>query len=53
MNAQEADILVDGEWLPILITKQKYERELRRSVLKAVEFTFRMADPKQNNLIQV
>ena len=53
MNAQEADILVDGEWLPILITKQKYERELRRSVLKAVEFTFRMADPEQNNLIQV
>lgn len=53
MNAQEADILVDGEWLPILITKQKYERELRRSVLKAVEFSFRMADPEQNNLIQV
>lgn len=53
LNAQEADILVDGEWLPILITKQKYERDFRRSVLKAVEFSFRMADPEQNNLIQV
>ena len=53
MNAQEADVLVDGEWLPILIEKQKYEREFRRSVLKAVEFSFRMADPEQNNLIQV
>lgn len=51
LNAQEADILVDGDWLPILITKQKYERDFRRSVLKAVEFTFRMADPEQNNLI--
>ena len=53
LNAQEADVLVDGEWLPILIEKQKYEREFRRSVLKAVEFSFRMADPEQNNLIQV
>lgn len=53
LNAQEADIYVDGDWLPILITKQKFERELRRSVLKAVEFSFRMADPEQNNLIQV
>lgn len=51
MNAQEADVLVGGDWLPIVITKQKYEREFRRSVLKAVEFSFRMANPEQNNLI--
>lgn len=53
LNAQEADVLVDGEWFPILITKQKFEREFRRSVLKAVEFSFRMADPDQNNMIGV
>ena len=53
VNAQEADILVDGEWLPIVITKQKFEREFRRSLLKAVEFSFRMANPEQNNLISV
>lgn len=53
LNAQETDIYVDGEWLPILITKQKFERELRRSVLKAVEFSFRMADSEQNNLIRI
>lgn len=53
LNAQETDIYVDGEWLPILITKQKFERELRRSVLKAVEFSFRMADSEQNNLIRL
>lgn len=51
LNAQEADILVNGDWLPIVITKQKFEREFRRSVLKAVEFSFRMANPEQNNLI--
>lgn len=53
LNAQETDIYVDGEWLPILITKQKFERELRRSMLKAVEFSFRMADSEQNNLIRL
>lgn len=52
LNAQEVDILIAGEWLPIVITKQKYERELRRSVLKTVEFSFRMANPEQNNLIE-
>lgn len=53
LNAQETDIYIDGEWLPILITKQKFERELRRSVLKAVEFSFRMADSEQNNLMRL
>lgn len=47
LNAQEVEILADGEWLPIVITKQKFERSFRRSVLKAVEFNFTMADPKQ------
>ena len=51
LNAQEVEILVDGEWLPIVITKQKFERSFRRSVLKAVEFSFTMANSEQNNLI--
>ena len=51
LNAQEVEILVDGEWLPIVITNQKFERSFRRSVLKAVEFSFTMANPEQNNLI--
>lgn len=53
LNAQEADILVSGEWLPIVVSKQKYEREFRRSAMSTVELSFRMADPEQNNLIQV
>lgn len=51
LNAQEAEIFVDGEWLPVVITKQKFEREFRRSLLKTVEFSFRMADPENNNLV--
>lgn len=51
LNSQEASILFNDEWLPIVITKQKFEREFRRSVLKTVEFSFRLADPEQNNLI--
>lgn len=50
-NAREAEIWNQGEWLPIVIVKQKYEREFARSVLKAVEVSFRLADPDQNNLI--
>lgn len=51
LNAQEIEILVDGGWYPIVVTKQNYEREFRRSVLKAVEFSFKMANPDQNGLI--
>lgn len=53
LNAQETDIFIEDEWLPIVITKQKNEREFRRSVMSAVEFSFRMADPEQNNLIRL
>lgn len=52
INAQEVQIEADGMWYSIIVTKQSYEREFRRSVLKAVEFSFRMADTDQNNLIE-
>ena len=53
LNAQEAEILAgEGEWLPIVITKQKLERDFRRSVLASVEFSFRLADGTQNGLIE-
>lgn len=53
LNAQEVDILINGDWFSVLITKQKYERDFRKSAMNVVEFSFRMADPEQNNLIQV
>ena len=52
LNAREAEIWSGASWLPIIITKQKLERDFRRSALTTVEFSFRMADPTQNNLIE-
>lgn len=51
MNAQEAQINTDDGWLDIVISKQNFERNFRRNILKAVEFSFKMADPDQNNMI--
>ena len=51
LNTREAEILIDGEWYPIIVSKQNYEREFRKDRLKAVEFSFRFADPDQNGLI--
>ena len=51
LNAREAEILCDDDWLPIVITQQKLERNFRRSALANVEFSFRLADPAQNGLI--
>ncbi len=52
LNAQETEIYSDGRWIPIIITKQNYERSFNRSLLKAVEFSFELADNEQNNLIE-
>lgn len=52
LNAREAEIQTSTGWLPIIITKQKLERDFRRSVLTTVEFSFRLADPTHNNLIE-
>lgn len=51
LNAREVQIRVDNQWLDIVITKQKLERDFRRSALATVEFSFRLADPAQNGLI--
>ena len=51
LNTREAEILIDDEWYPIIVSKQNYEREFRKDRLKAVEFSFRFADPDQNGLI--
>lgn len=51
LNCQEASILVDGTWYDIVITQQNYERDYRKSILKAVEFSFRLADPENSGVI--
>ena len=51
LNTREAEINIDGKWYPIIVSKQNYEREFRKDRLKAVEFSFRFADPDQNGLL--
>ena len=51
LNTREAELYIDGEWYPIIVSKQNYEREFRKDRLKAVEFSFRFADPDQNGIL--
>ena len=51
LNTREAELYIDGEWYPIIVSKQNYEREFRKDRLKAVEFSFRFADPDQNGML--
>lgn len=51
LNAQQASVWVDDRWLDIVITKQKLERSFNSGQFCGVEFSFRIADPDQNNLI--
>lgn len=53
LHACEVQIKVDDEWLPIVITNMKYERDFRKSVMKTVEFSFKMADNNHYNLIDL
>ena len=53
LNAQENSFRQEDRWLEINITKQNYEREHSKAALKEVEFNFQMADPEENNLIEV
>lgn len=52
-HSQEASILIDGEWYPIVVSKQSYERKYKRSALQAVELSFRFANPVHANLIEL
>lgn len=51
LGAQQAQILIEDTWYDIVVTNQNYEREFRRNVLKAVEFSFRFADPDNNRVL--
>ena len=51
LNAQEAQIQIEGTWYDIIITKQNYTRTLRNNRLDSVEFSFRFADPDNNGIL--
>lgn len=51
LGAQQAQIRIEDTWYDIVITNQNYERDFRKNVLKAVEFSFRFADPDNNRVL--
>lgn len=51
LGAQQAQILIDGTWYDIVIASHNYERDFHKNVLKAVEFSFRFADPDNNRIL--
>lgn len=53
LNAQQVSLWVQDRWVDIVITKQKFERAYNRSHFTGAEFSFRMADPDQNNLLEI
>lgn len=47
VTSRRAELLSDGQWLPIIVTKSNFTAAKRSQGMNPVEITFRMADPKQ------
>lgn len=47
ITSRKAEVLMHGQWLPILITKSNYTQVKRSVGLNPVEISFKMADPRQ------
>ena len=51
LNSREVEILKDGVWYPIIISKQDFGKKLNSLYFEEVKFTFRMADKSQNGVL--
>ena len=47
VTSRKAEVLMNGQWLPILITKANYTQIKRSMGMNRVEISFKMADPRQ------
>lgn len=47
ITSRKAEVLMNGQWLPILITKANYTQIKRSMGMNRVEISFKMADPRQ------
>ena len=47
ITSRKAEVLMNGQWLPILITKANYTQVKRSMGMNRVEISFKMADPRQ------
>lgn len=52
LNAQEVQVWSGSEWLPVVITSQRFERDFRRNIVNSVEFSFKLADPTQADIFE-
>ncbi len=50
MNAQEVEMLYDGDWYPIIIDKHEYSRN-SRGKLETLSFTFNLANAEAANIV--
>lgn len=47
VTSRKTEVLMNGQWLPILITKANYTQVKRSMGMNRVEISFKMADPRQ------
>ena len=47
VTSRKAEVLMNGQWLPILITKANYTQVKRSMGMNRVEISFKLADPRQ------
>jgi len=47
ITSRKAQVYMNSQWLPILITKANYTQVKRSTGMNRVEISFKMADPKQ------
>ena len=50
VTSRQAEVLMYGHWLPIIITKANYTQVTRSMGRNRVEISFRMADPRQGGV---
>ena len=46
-TSRKTEVLMDGQWLPVIVKKSNFQMVQRSMGLNPVEITFQMADPKQ------
>lgn len=47
ITSRKAELLVNNQWLPIIVKKSNFQIARRSMGMKPVEITFQMADPRQ------
>ena len=47
ITSRKTEVLMDGQWLPVIVKKSNFQMVQRSMGLNPVEITFQMADPKQ------